>query len=79
MARTFFHWALVLIAAGGIPPKSPRPCQFEAQTRLDIPMKNNASYPCRIPLVRAGLSRARRARARMRRQRLMMFKSARSN
>ncbi|MDX6498906.1 MAG: hypothetical protein QOG23_2166 [Blastocatellia bacterium] len=37
------------------------------------------SYASRIRLVRAGLSRARRARARVRRQRLLMFKNARSN
>jgi hypothetical protein len=39
----------------------------------------NASYSCRIRLVRSGLSRARRARARVRRQRLIMFKIARAN
>jgi hypothetical protein len=38
----------------------------------------NASY-CRIRLVRAGLSRARRARARVRRQRLLMSKIARTH
>jgi hypothetical protein len=37
------------------------------------------SYSCRNRLVRAGLSRARRARARVRRQRLLMFKIARTH
>lgn len=43
------------------------------------PMMNNASFSRRLTLVRPGLTRARRARARIRRQRLLMFKTVRSN
>jgi len=42
-------------------------------------MKNAASYSRRMTFVRPGLARARRARARIRRQRLLMFKTVRSN
>jgi hypothetical protein len=42
-------------------------------------MMNTASYPYRTRLVRVGLLRARRARARVRRQRLLMFKLVRSH
>jgi len=48
-------------------------------TLLENSIMKNASYSCRFRLVRPGLPRARRARARMRRQRLLMFKVARSN
>lgn len=42
-------------------------------------MMKNASYSRRMTFVRPGLARARRARARTRQQRLILFKTARSN
>jgi len=64
------------------PPESAPPFATKRSlsiTVLENSMTKNTSYLCRVRLVRAGLSRARRARARVRRQRLLMFKVARSN
>src|SRR5438094_630427 len=47
------------------------------QKLLKNSMRKNSSTPCRITFVRPGLSLARRARARVRRQRLLMFRIAR--
>jgi len=79
-------WVLVLfnslprLPVAANPPKRPALRQKAKSSKLTVkkPM-TNSSYASRIRLVRAGLSRARRARARVRRQRLLMFKNARSN
>ena len=67
-------------ASGGQPAETPRPSLESEVFKLTVkkPM-TNSRYASRIRLVRAGLSRARRARARVRRQRLLMLKNARSN
>jgi hypothetical protein len=62
------------------PPDRPALRQKAKSSKLTVKKQmKNSSYPSRIRLVRAGLSRARRARARVRRQRLLMFKIARSH
>jgi hypothetical protein len=62
------------------PPKRPalRPSEVFKKLTVENQMKK-ASYVYKTRLVRAGLSRARRARARVRHQRLLKFKIARSH
>jgi len=78
-------WRLVFLtstasADGGQTAECPALRQKAKSSKLTVKKQmKNSSYSSRIRLVRAGLSRARRARARVRRQRLLMFKIARSH